>query len=111
MAIPAPGPVLVRPGEAEREIDGRVVEEAVDWPLQQPLAIEPVVVERERVDASGAGEIDLSCQSLRPPEVVEAEVARHPWLVVLGETGIAPCDVGPLCEPFAPPLIVLGDRV
>ena len=50
-AIPAPGPVLVRPAQAEREIDVGLRQEAFQRRLHQALAAEPVVVEAERVDA------------------------------------------------------------
>ena len=50
-AVPAPGPVLVGPAEAEREVGLAGRQHLVERALEQPPAAEPVVVVAEAVDA------------------------------------------------------------
>ncbi len=63
------------------------------------------------MDACGAGELDLAASVSGRVEVVEAEVARQPRLVVAGEAGNAAHTLRHSVKPFAPPFVVLGNRV
>ena len=110
-AVPAPGPVFVRPHQAERDVDGAVGEEAFERAFQQALSVEPVVVEDEAMDAGGAGHRGLLAHGFDAVEVVEAEVAWDARLVMAFEARNAARDVGPFGEAFAPPRIVLLDGV
>ena len=57
------------------------------------------------------GQLGLGLAHLGDPQVVVAELAGDVGLVVAGEERPGPGDVGPLGEPGAPPLVVLGDGV
>jgi hypothetical protein len=110
-AVPRTGPVLVRPAQAEREVDLRVLEESLDGALEHPSAVEPVVVEAEAVHAVATREVRLPLQDLGEPQVVESHVGRQAGLVVPAEPGQRLRHVRPLREPRTPPRVVLGDRV
>ena len=110
-AVPAPGPVLVRPHQGEGHVDGLVVEEAPDRLFHQPPAVEPVVVEHETMHAAGLGHLDLVAERLVAVQPVEAEVARHPRLVVPLEARHPAHEVGPFGEAGAPPAVILAEGV
>ena len=55
--------------------------------------------------------LGLGYPDLGNPQVVEPKVCRDVGLIVPREQGFRPGHVGPLSEPFAPPLVVLPDRV
>ena len=63
-AVPAPRPVLVRPADAEREIERPVSQQLVERTLEQAPAGEPVVVVAEAVNAVLARELDLAASRL-----------------------------------------------
>ena len=77
MAVPAPGPVLVRPREAEREIDRGIIEEPLEGALEKPLAVEPVVVEGKPVQSCLARQLDLTLHDVRLSQIVEPKVSRE----------------------------------
>ena len=111
LAIPRARPVLVRPAQAEREVRLAGSEDLVEGPLEQAPPLEPVVVVAEAADAVSSSEICLRRTHLRDAEIVEAEVGGYVGLVVSSVQRISACDVDPVGEPFAPPLVVLGNRV
>ena len=110
-AVPSPRPVLVCPHEGERHIDAAIVQEPFERPVQQALAIEPVIVEDEPVDAGGARHRHLLAHRFDGIEAVEPEIAWDTGLVVTLKSRNAAGDVSPLGETFAPPRIVLRDGV
>ena len=110
-SVPAPGPVLVGPAQAEREVEVRVGQQLIERLAQQPSAAEPVVVIAEPVQPVEPGQLDLPALHVGQPEVVEPELAGQMRLIVAGELRLAAGDVGPLGESLSPPLVVLGDRV
>ena len=86
-------------------------QDLVDGALQQPPALEPVVVVAEGVDAVLAGQRRLGRAGLGEAQIVEAQVRRQLGLLVAREARPRPGDVGPLGEALAPPLVVLGGGV
>ena len=111
LAVPAPRPRLVRPAEAEGEVGPAAREHLLERALEQLLSREPVVVVTEAGDSVGACQLGLRLARLGEPEVVEAEARRQARLVVAVEEGPRVRDVAPLREAFAPPDVVLGNRV
>ncbi len=109
--VPAPGPVLVGPAQAERQVDVVVGQPLPQRILHQGAAAEPVVVEAERANAVLRGQARLVAHHLRVAQVVEAQVRRQPRLRMAFELRQRPGDVAPLGEPFAPPGVVLGERM
>ncbi len=110
-AVPAPGPVLVGPHQAEREVHAPVREHRLQGRFQEPAAVEGVEIPDEALDPRAAGEPHLLAQRRRALQPVVPEVARDARLVVPGEARQAPRHVGPLREAPAPPLVVLRDRM
>ncbi len=109
--VPATRPVLVRPAHAEREIGRPARDHLLERTLEQALAVEPVEVVAEPVHAVCLRECGLRVRDARVGEVVVAERARRPGLLVAGEQRLRPAHVRPLGEAFAPPEVVLRDPV
>ena len=106
-AVPGAGPVFVGPADAEGEVGPAAGEQPLHRLLQDPPAVEPVVVEAEAVDAVAAGHLGLPLEHALIVEVVVADVeVGHMGLVVAFEHRPAAADVGPLGEALAPPLVV-----
>ena len=109
--VPVPGPLLVGPAQGEREVGGSGLEDLLEGALEELLPVEPVVVVDEPRDPVVAGQLGLGLTYLGQAQVVVAELAGHVRLVVARIQGLGLGHVGPLGEPLAPPLVVLGDRV
>jgi hypothetical protein len=105
-SVPAPRPVLVRPHEEEAKAQVALAQEATQRRLEQRLAAEPVEVEHEPGQAVVASDVDLALQSVFDREIVEAQVAGKPRLVMSDELRQCPDHVGPFGEPRAPKAIV-----
>ena len=110
-AVPATGPALVGPVDAEGHIEVGHGEQVLQRGFEQAAAVEPVVMEAEAVYAVAAGEGDLAAKHVGRTEVVEAELARQARLIVSDEAGYRLGDVGPLGEALAPPRVVFGNCV
>ena len=111
-AVPGPRPVLVGPTEAERKVRAAARQQSLHRLLEDPPAVEPIVVEAEAVDAVPAGQFGLPLEHGLVGQVVVADVGmRHARLLVAGEHRPGPPDVGPLGESLAPPGVVLGNAV
>ena len=110
-AVPAARPVLVRPAHAERKIGLAGLQHFVERPLEQPPAVEPVVVVAKAVDAVFAREIRLRDPRLRNAQVVEPEIGGKMRLIVALELRLRANDVAPFGEALAPPGVVLRNRV
>ena len=108
-AVPAAGPVLVGPHEAEGQVDAGVVEQGFERAVEQAFAVEPVEVEHEAVQPGGAGHLGLAPERFRAFEAVVAEVAGDARLVMAGEARQGAADVGPLREAVAPPGVGFGE--
>ena len=108
-AIPAPGPVLVRPHQAEREIHAGIGEHRLDRLLQQPAPVEPVEIMHEAAQPGPARQLHLAPQCRGAVQRVMPEVARHPRLVLPLEARHRPPGRSPFGKPLAPPGIVLID--
>jgi hypothetical protein len=109
--VPAPGPVLVGPHQAEREVNIPVRKHGVERRFQQAAAVEGVEIPDEAFDPGAAGEVRLLAQGRGAVQPIMPEVARDAGLVVPGEPGQAAGQVGPFREPAAPPAVVLRDGV
>ena len=107
--VPAPCPVLVGPAQAEGEVDGTVVQIIQYRCFQQTMSCKPVEVEAEAADPVALGDFHLAVLNLDVPKIVVAHVDGHPWLVMAGELRRCRANVGPLGEPFPPPLVILRD--
>src|SRR5262249_15128144 len=110
-AIPTPRPVLVRPHEAEGEIQRGVDEKQVHGLIEKPFPVEPVKVEAETAKASGFRQFDLPAHRLGMGQIVKAQITRNPGLVVTAKSRQSPYDIAPFGEARAPPRIVLGYAV
>ncbi len=111
LGVPAPGPFLVGPTECEREVRHPGSQHFFERPLEQPAAVEPVVVVDEAVHAVLLGQFGLCDPHLGHPQVVVAELSRELGLIVAGKQRAGLGHVVPLGEALAPPFVVLGDGV
>ena len=78
---------------------------------QALAAAEPVVVEAEAVDAVLFCQLNLAVHDFRGTQVIEADVDGELGLVVPKELGDSLCDICPLREALAMPLVVLLELV
>ena len=90
--VPVAPPGLVGPAEIEAERHVRAGEQAVERRLEQPPAVEPIVVDAEGVDPGALGEAPLLAHRLGQAQVVEAEIGRQERLHVAGEVRPRPGD-------------------
>src|SRR4029079_11271076 len=105
--VPDSCPRLVGPAQTEGKVRLARGKHFVEWPLDDALASEPVVVIAERLDAVLPCELGLGDAGLRQTQVVEAEVRRDVRLVMAREHRLRPGGVGPLGKSLSPPFIVL----
>jgi len=107
-AVPAARPVLVGPAQAERQVEGRVGQHALERTGHQSTAIEPIMVVAEAMHAVQTRQFDLP--SLRPvaTQVVESKLPGQFGLLMAKELRHRLRDVGPLGKSPAPPCVVLG---
>ena len=110
-AVPAAGPVLVRPHQAEREIQRGLGQHRLDRVVEQAAAVEPVEIMHEAEQPGIARQLDLPAHGLRVGQRIMAEVARDARLVMPGEARHGAGDRRPFGESGAPPGIVLGHRM
>ena len=110
-AVPAARPVLIGPHQAERHVQGRIGQQRLQGFFQQAAAVEPVEIEHEAMQPGAPRQVDLAAQRRGMGQVVMAQVARDPRLVVAGIARQAARHVRPFGEAGAPPQIVLRDRV
>ncbi len=106
-AVPAPRPVFVRPHQAERHPDVRPVQELLQRPLHQPLAVERIVIEHETIDARGRRHGHLPAHGVVMIQRIKTEIAGNTRLIMIPEPRNPAHDIGPLGEPAPPPRIVL----
>ena len=111
IAVPAAGPRLVRPRQAERHIQLRMLQEQLLGRLEQLLAIEPVVINGKAVDTVLLCQLHLPADGVQLAQVIVVVVERHAGLVMSLIERIALADVVPVGKALAPPLIVLRNRV
>ena len=86
-------------------------ENLVDGPLEQTIAVEPVMPVAEALDSVTARQFSLGVPGFRQSQVVIPEVGRQARLKMASEKWLRPGDVRPLGEAFSPPAVVLGHRV
>ena len=110
-AVPTPRPGLVGPAEAEGEVGLTAGQNFGEGAFQKSLALKPVVVVAESMDAVFTSEVGLCLSRFGRPQVVEAEIGRQLGLIVTMKEGLGFADVPPFGEPAAPPGIVLGNRM
>jgi hypothetical protein len=109
--VPMPTPVLVCPRETERHVGTAALEHVVDNATQGAVALEPVVVVTERVDAVRLGGARLCLAHLRHAQVVETKVLGQVWLVMASEERSRLDNVVPFGESGAVPPVVLRNWV
>ena len=109
--IPAPRPVFVGPAHTEWKVWRAAGQHFVEGLLQQSLAVEPVGVITEPVDAELARQVRLPCANLGRAQVVIAEFGGLVRLLVAHEVRQRFAHIGPLGKPRAPPPVVLRDWV
>ena len=110
-AIPASRPVLVGPAEAKGQLRGAGAKHLIEGPIQQAPPVEPIVVVAESRDAVRLGQFRLRLPSFGNAQVIEPEIRRQMRLIMSLEEWLRPDDISPFSKPFAPPLVVLRDRV
>ncbi len=110
-SVPTPRPVFVGPHETERHVDIGRLQKLFQRSLKQSLAVERVVIEHETVNAGRLGHLRLSAHRVARGERIETEIARNARLVMVLETRLAARDVRPFGETFAPPGVVLRERM
>ena len=69
------------------------------------------MVVAEAVDARITRKLRLPLSRFRKPKVIEAEIRRDVWLIVVWEERPGARHVAPFRKPFAPPLVVLRNRM
>jgi hypothetical protein len=111
LAKPPARPGLVRPAEAETERRMAGFQDLGERTLDQPAAVEPVVVVTKPLDSSGTRQVGLGLACLGQAQVIEAQIGRNVGLTVPLEQGPGPGHVGPLGESPPPPSVVLRDRM
>jgi hypothetical protein len=79
-AIPAPGPVLIGPADAERQIKIGVVRILLQRQFQYSPARKPIKIETECADTVELCEFDLATLNIGNTEIVKAEFTRQPRL-------------------------------
>ena len=105
-------PGMIGPTEAEGEVRFARCDNFLKRALHQLLPVaEPVFVVAESLDAGLAGQFRLLFAHLGKTQVVEAQIGGNVRLFVTGKEFSCSCHIGPFCESFAPPLVVLGKRV
>src|SRR6478735_7492123 len=81
-AVPHTSPILVGPTQHERKVRLPRPQYFLEWPFEESLTVEPVVVIAEAVDAVTSGKRRLRFASLGKSQVVEAQIPGEVWLVV-----------------------------
>src|SRR5437588_2765392 len=81
-SIPATGPVLVGPADAEGKIRSTRAEHRVERLLQERLAAKPVVVIAESIDTMRVCELSLTLAHVRIGKVVITELTGFMGLPV-----------------------------
>ena len=99
-------PGVVRPAQTEREIRSTGVDDFRKNPVQEPPSGKPVVPIAETFNPGFAGHACLLFPHLGHAQVVITEVGRDTRLIMAGEEGFRPSDIGPLREPFSPPFVI-----
>ena len=110
-AVPAPGPVFIRPHQGEGHVDVARGEEILERFFQQALAVETVVIEHEAGQSGVSRHRRLTAHDIDVVEAVIAEIARNARLVMIVETRLAARDIGPFGEALAPPAVVFRNGV
>ena len=82
LAVPAPGPVFVCPANAEGKGGFTGFQDRFQGAVQQPPAIEPVMVITEALDSECLGQFGLGRTAVRIHQVVVAQFRWHVRLVV-----------------------------
>src|SRR5215831_4693953 len=108
-AIPLARPAFVGPAHAEWEIELRPGQQLIKRLVQQLLALKPIVVIAEAVDAMKPRQLYLPRLNLRQAQVVKSQLTRQTWLMVSLELRLASRDRRPLREALPPPLVVFGN--
>src|SRR6188472_4069099 len=111
LPCPAAGPGLVCPADTEREIRATGRAYFVQWPVQQPLAVEPVVPVAKPFDPVLPRELGLLFPDFRDPQVVEAEIRRQLGLFMTAKERARFGDVRPFGKALTPPRVVLRYRM
>src|SRR5882724_6963161 len=79
---PAPRPTLIRPTQTERKIRLSRAQYFVEWPPQQPSALEPVVVVAESRNPMGPCQLSLGFPRFGYSQIIKSQISRQMWLVV-----------------------------
>jgi hypothetical protein len=108
-SVPASPPFLVHPADAERERAGASLHEIVQRPVEQPAAVEPIVVIAKGIHAVSSGQLELLIHGLGQSQIVIAESRRLSRLQVPSPERLRRRNVAPFGETSTPPAIVLGD--
>src|SRR5262249_16671442 len=107
--VPPPGPVFVRPAQAEGEVRLARHQDLGKGAFEEAFALKPIMVVTEPVYAVFPGQVGLRLACFGQTEVVEAQVRRQMRLAMPAKQRPRSGDVGPLREAFSPPFIVLGN--
>jgi len=105
-AMPDSGPGTVRPAQAEWKIRDSGTDHVVERPLQQALAVEPVVVITKRLDTIALRQTCLFLADIGHPQVIKTQVGGQIRLPVAKKQRLGLGGIGPLGKPLAPPEIV-----
>ena len=76
-----------------------------------PPVAKPVMPIAEAFDTTLARHSGLGHPRFWHPQIVKAQIGRHIRLAVTGKQRFRLRDVGPLCEAWPPPLIILRNWV
>ncbi|MNV08404.1 hypothetical protein D3C71_988680 [compost metagenome] len=112
IAIPAAGPILVRPAEAVGHLHIGIRQQHLGRILQDHLAGEPVVIEHLPMHAGFLHQLCLLAQRVRRIEHVVADVVMRDVLLIMAfEQGLRRADLGPFGESLAMPFVIQRRRM
>src|SRR6185312_1771106 len=109
--IPAPSPIFIRPADTEWEIDIVAGEELLYRPLQQSPSSKPIIMKAEPVNPIQFRQLHLPTHNVDQAQVIKTQLPRKLGLLVPDKLGNSLGYIRPLCKSFAPPTIVLGNRM
>ena len=110
IALPATGPGLIGPGQAEGNVQILIVQEHLLGCFQDlHMVVKPVMVNGKTADAVFFCQFHLPAQHIQVGQVVIIVVQRNTGLTVTFVQGVTLLHIGPVSKAFAPPgIIFLG---
>src|SRR5919106_254820 len=109
--VPASRPIFVCPTDTERKIGLTRFKHPANGQIKKDFAAEPIVIKAETIDPVYLCQFSLFLQDLCFTQIVVTESCGYMRLVMTGKVRPSSANVIPFGKPFAPPAIILGNRV